>query len=217
MAHDIEMTIREKVYQVEQSPVAWGKDSAWSRIGHEAAGRTHARFFYYAAASLILAMALFFSFEWIREKQLTQRLESLQLAIDQQLSELVTPGDNNASTEGICASPVVAKTSTKEIRKSVQKIEHHVLLAIQLPDEKVERVTLSEMSVVPAPPPDQNVAVTIVEPVHAIFGVDIKPPATVVTKTGKKLRFRMFRSDEDSEPFTNDREYVNLVARINKK
>ena len=73
------------------------------------------------------------------------------------------------------------------------------------------------MSVVPAPPPDQNVSVTIVEPVHAIFGVDIKPPATVVTKTGKKLRLRMFRSDEDSEPFTNDHGYVNLVARINKK
>ena len=216
MAHDIEMTIREKVYQVEQSPIAWEKDSAWSRIAHEAAGKTHLRFFYYAAASLILATVLVFSFEWIREKQLTQRLESLQLAIDQQLSELVTQGDNNASTEEICAS-VAAKTSTKEIRKSVQKIEHHVLLAIQLPDEKVERVTLSEMSVVPALPPDQNVAVTIVKPVHAIFGVDIKPPATVVTKTGKKLRFRMFRSDEDSEPFTNDREYVNLVARINKK
>ena len=47
MAHEIEMTIREKVYQVEQSPIVWEKDSAWSRIAHEAAGKTHLRFFYY--------------------------------------------------------------------------------------------------------------------------------------------------------------------------
>ncbi len=217
MAHDIEMTIREKVYQVEHLPIAWEKVSAWSRIVQEASGKTHLHFFYYAAASLILATVLVFSFEWIREKQLTQRLESLKLAIDQQLSEPVTQGDNNVSTEVICASPVAAKSSTGEVRKSVQKIEHHDLLTIQLPDVKGERVTLSTASVVSTLPPDKNVAVAIVEPVHAIFGVDIKPPATVVTKKGNKLRIRMFRSDEDSEPFINDREYVNLVARINKK
>ena len=217
MAHDLEMIIREKVYQVEQSPIAWEKDSAWSRLAHESARKTSPRFFYYAAASLILATALVFSFEWIRGKQLTQRLASLQLAIDQQLSKPATSADNSTATEEICASPVAAQISAKEVRQSVQKIERNDLQIMQLPpDEKVESITMVETTTTPVLPLEEN-ATAIVEPVHAIFGVDVKPTAVVASKKGKKLRIRMFRPDEESEPFINEREYVNLVARINKK
>ena len=216
MAHDLEMMIREKVYQIEQSPIAWEKDSAWSRIAHESARKTSPRFFYYAAASLILATALVFSFEWIRGKQLTQRLESLQLAIDQQLSKPSTSAHNSTATEEICASPVAAQISTKEVRQSVQKIERSNFEAIQLPDEKMESITMLETTATPVLPLEEN-ATPIIEPVHAIFGVEIKPTAMAASKKGKKLRIRMFRPDEESEPFINEREYVNLVARINKK
>jgi hypothetical protein len=119
MEHD-EEKIREKIQLADATPVAWNKELVWQAIGKPPAAKSRTLFIYYAAASVLLAIALIiYSFERTQQQQLDVQLAQLELAILKESKQPLIVYNNQQSTE----QPENCKSETAVVKAPTRKRE----------------------------------------------------------------------------------------------
>lgn len=221
MEHEFEKTIREKVEQAEQLPVSWNKEWVRSSIGLAPARKTFV--FYYAAASLLLATALFFyGTEQTRQKQLDVKLRSIELFIEQTKSNQASLQlkSEAAVQMAICIEPPAKESAvTTPVAKVKQKVKATKAQAPPLlPEdgEAVQQVTLTSTKETEVLTNLPSVVMPPVEiktsSVQAIIGGGDQSFSSATLKE-KKFKIRLFRVEEEPAPGELRAEPINFLSK----
>lgn len=221
MEREFEKAIREKVNKLEETPIAWRKEYAWTQVNVQASPSINKRIFYYAAAAALIAILVTIASinELKTQRALSKRLTGLEEAIEK--VSVVTKPDASPfyETEKIieCPEPVPNSFSQNRFDKVTSlakdfKQKNHFSNQGLLKDSTIdiEEPKLAA-SIATEEKEEQKPRV-----VHAIFSVESAPTIVSFPKQ-KKIRFRMFRQEDETIPSVLTPEPLNLSARINKK
>ncbi len=223
MEHEFEKTIREKVAQAELAPATWDREWVRSRIGFPSKRKKYA--LYYAAASILLASALFFfGIEQTRIKQLEVQLRSIELSIEENkgyqsqlekeslvLAQAVAcrEPENVASSE----SPQVVRVS-KKVSPTETKDDH-----LTSDPELVEETAMTEVKTIEKETPATEILISTTKvqtkSVQAIIGGDDQK-LTADNNKERKFKFRLFPQGEEPVPVGGG-ESINLLSKNQKQ
>jgi hypothetical protein len=230
MEHD-EKIIREKIQQVESKTTSWNKDVVWSAIARKPENKRRRLIFYYAAASIALAIAaVVFVKERTYQKQLEIQLAQLELSIEQhQSQDLLTSRESAplmAEEECLDAQTTHYSHSVKQPKRKSEKVttlqqdkttntsSTPVQLAeyIQEPTETLtkDKIIPTEVTVEGIERPKQGV-----QRVAAIFGVE--KATSPSDASDKKLQVRLMLMDVNKVHTSSSSEPMNILATINQK
>jgi len=224
MEHEFE-TIRSKVKAAEQNTVAWEKELIWSKLNQERSGKPFV--FYYAAASFLLASAIFFyAFETTKQKHIDLALKAIELSIEENKLVQANLIRRNAIHEPMVCVDEVADQVEKDIIVRAHVIKKSGGQKIVLPSiiriEKQKEILNNTVAQIEIKEEDKA-ATKVLEPfiitqstnqVQAIIGGGYETPVSPVTKD-KKIKFRFFRAEENTESVPAAAETLSLQSKFN--
>jgi hypothetical protein len=205
MEHE-EEKIRKKIQQAETIRVAWNKELVWQAIGKQPAAQPRPLFIYYAAASVLLAIALIiYSFERTQQQQLEVQLAQLELAILKESKQpLIVYNDQQSAHQSENCKPetAVVKVPRREKEQKQQpaknsNLQETVLLATIEPEQAVmvEPVQVKQSTT-------ESQSTPTVQRVTAIIGSENNKlfiPSSADKRLALKIQYI------DSEPETSER------------
>lgn len=226
MEHEIEKSIQGKVNEAEQLPVTWEKEWVWSQIGTSRTQKTFV--FYYAAASLVMAAALFYyGAELTASKQLELRLKSLELSIEENRSYQagVLAKNNSAIELPSCVEPLHDSenkmTVASKALKKTKSIEYPAVISTT-ENEKQEVVASTDIIDAnrESTPPlviEKTFSIPLIENVRAIISGGDRQNYSSHERKEKKLTFRLFPPAAEIEPANIISESITISSRINHR
>lgn len=205
MEHDAEK-IRKKIQLAENTPVAWNKEQVWQAIGKQPAARSRMLFVYYAAASVLLAIALIiYSFERTQQQQLEVQLAQLELAILKESKQpLIVYNDQQSTEQPENCKPetAVVKVPRREKEQKQQpaknsNLQETILLTTIEPEQAVivEPVQVKQSTT-------ESQSTPTVQRVTAIIGSE-NNKMVIPSSADKRLALKI--QYIDSEPETSER------------
>ncbi len=225
MEHEFERIIRDKVNLAEKTLVPWEKEWVRSKIGLTPVRKSFV--FYYAAASLLLATTIFFyGIEMTHRKELDLQLKSIDLAIEKSRTYQLTLA-NKESTLAVADCPPsseqgrLAETKPQVLRKIPRVNSLIVPMPVSPPENETMNFDQSPSAAVTGTE-KESIIPLIIEPTHtesmntvkAIIGSDGQNISLTHSKE-KKLKFRIFRPNDEPEPPGITTEPLNFLSKIN--
>ncbi len=217
MEHEFEK-LRGKVAEAEQNLVAWEKELVWSKI-KQPERKTFV--FYYAAASLLIASALFFyAYESTKQKEIELQLKAIELSIEKNKTLRASIGEQETFKESIaCADPVVqpeikhSPTLQKINRTKTKEIINPTIIEPTPNEEAINNtVVVSEPTATAIEVVASVTEISLSKNVQAIIGNNGLGSRS--TSKDKKLKFRMF-PEENTETVPAAAETISFHSKIN--
>lgn len=220
MEHDVEKRIREKVQQVEATPMVWSKQGVWHSIREaEQPARTYGLRYVAAAASVFIALS-FFSDDGIvlpmRTSQISARtvpdvMPPSSVQKEYQAYEPLSPHEEplakNRHDSSTTPSPVDLARLNHTFTPPDTPMPTSAVVAL---DAEMQNSIASQPtdSVVH---PDQNRKI-----IHAIVGIlETSAKDTLTQPNQKASRLKLFRRHERDLKNTLDEQQKSMTARIN--
>lgn len=214
MEHEFDK-IRNKVLEAEQNPVAWEKELVWSKIRQPE--RKHF-VFYYAAASLLIASAIFFyAYESTKQKEIDLQLKAIELSIEKNKTYQASVEEKRLLAKSVVnPEPVVSQVikqsgSSSRKMKRIKPAEANAPIITehqQKPDVVDNTVAVIEPVVIAFPIAENNPE----KKVQAIIGSSEQGPASTIKD--KKIKFRLFLPEENTETVPAAAETISFHSRI---
>ncbi|GHN01152.1 hypothetical protein WSM22_26410 [Cytophagales bacterium WSM2-2] len=189
-----EKKIQDKIRNLELTPIRWNKQEAWAAVRKETKAAPR-RLYYYAAAVLILALALTFSLQWKTTErketsqayQVKQEKENDKEEIQKPMEEVRTP---QLKQEKIFTKPEITKSDRilplQTLAPLFIRQRDSVILNLENPVAYQKPDTLSL----------QN-AEAQVSPVEPVIGVYSPKEENNARRAEKKLRIKLFSLPEE--------------------
>ena len=207
MEHEFEK-IRNKVLEAEQSPVAWEKELVWSKI-RQPERKNFA--FYYAAASLLIASALFFyGYEITKQKEIELQLKVIELSIEKNKTLQAGIAQHSDKESIVCPEVIISQPLPQQKIKKTKP--QKIVVPIIIEEQKKESVlnnTVAETEATVTPLETQ--APIVATQVQPIIGGNTQGSST--TKD-KKLKFRLLLPEENTETVPAAAETISFHSKI---
>lgn len=216
MVHDFEKIISHKIRMAEQVPIPWQKDRVWQNIEWKSS-KSRSLYFYYAAASIIIASTLtaYFLIKTVHE-QSNLRIQSLETAISNQLKS--RQETQHVTAERACETTTVQGIPANSIQRHTTQLNATAKVEPQLDipmlnEEPEEALVVVDIQI----PTDTGQQDQAHQPViEAIIG--FIPPTQEKTNVVKmkKMKFKFFNGNEAPLPGGSAEDNASvLTARIN--
>ncbi len=212
MEHDVEKLIRDKVHAAEHKNMRWQKADVWSKINGELTPIRKSYFWYYAAASFLVAIGLcLYSLQLLNQNKSNPKTDQLSIVTNRPNIKVSTP--QQAEPQETCESD---NTCFKEAEKIVlPKIKSKGVIQLAYVPLKQEEapLVLKEEKLQVTELTSNEAFVEKPYQVEPIIGVVIPEKPNLAIVKQKKVKFRVLRSSE-SEFAKRYKESKIILARV---
>lgn len=228
MEHDDELRIREKIRNLDNTPLPFDKDLTWSSIRLHGTRPLRRIFFYYAAASLVLAAAIvFYSIELTHRVELRARISELDLTLEhvrstvnkvepiQVASTVECPEEKEAAQKPLLAKRDRQTRPAMTVKTAAPDQPHPVEVKVATAPEQLQETAAASRVAEPSSKSTLELELSSVSPV--ILGRSLAGTTNQAVVKKGRLQMRLFRGDDEITSGVPPSAPITTLASINNR